>query len=107
MFVVSVEFSIKKGCGDDFIRAVVIQAGNSLHREIGCQRFNVCKPATESRRIFLYEIYTDEAAFKEHLKSDHYARFDATVKDWVESKTVNTWSLVQGDPASKDFVPLS
>jgi quinol monooxygenase YgiN len=107
MFVVAVEFSIKKGCVDDFTRAVIIQAGNSLHREPDCHRFDVCKPVTGSPRIFLYELYTNEAAFKAHQQTDHYARFQAAIKDWVKSKTVSTWELVQRDPASEDFVPIS
>lgn len=95
MYVVSVLFEIKPDNYADFSKAVIRQADNSLDREPDCQRFDVCEsPNDNPNQIYLYEIYTDEAAFQAHLKSDHFLEFDAMVMPWLESKTVSTWNLI-------------
>ena len=107
MFVVTVDFVIKKAFAKDFSKAILIQAGNSLHREAECHRFDVCVDHEDSCRIFLYEIYSSAAAFQDHLKTDHYREFNSLVKPWVEKKTVRTWKNIEIDPGSEDFVPIS
>ncbi|MDD9975838.1 MAG: antibiotic biosynthesis monooxygenase, partial [Candidatus Poribacteria bacterium] len=36
----------------------------------------------DPNRIWLYEVYVDEAAFQEHLKAPHFIKWRDTVKDW-------------------------
>ena len=107
MFVVTVDFIVKKAFAEEFSKAIMIQAGNSLQRESGCHRFDVCVDHEDPCRIFLYEMYSSEAAFQVHLNTDHYRAYDNRVKPWVENKTVKTWKSVEIDPASEDFVPIS
>jgi quinol monooxygenase YgiN len=45
------------------------------HARAGCRQFDVCESADGSQ-IFLYEIYDSEAAFKAHLATDHFVRFN-------------------------------
>ncbi len=96
MFVVTVLFEIKPEHTEAFGAAVLAQARNSLDREPDCHRFDICVDPENDARVFLYEIYSDEAAFQAHLKSDHFIDFDGRVKDWVISKTVNAWRLSEG-----------
>ena len=42
MFVVTVVFEVKKEATEAFRTAVLQQANNSLTRETGCRRFDVC-----------------------------------------------------------------
>lgn len=95
MYVITVLFEVKPGHADDFHPAMTRQAQNSLSLETGCHRFDVCTDPADRHRVFLYEIYTDEAAFQAHLASAHFKTFDATVSHWVKSKQVSAWVLEQ------------
>jgi quinol monooxygenase YgiN len=107
MFAITVEFTIKKERVEEFTRVVMIQAANSLRHETGCHRFDVCVNEDEPQRIFLYELYANEAALQDHRQTDYYAQFNATIQDWVENRDVTIWKKLEHDPSSKDFVPLS
>ena len=50
----------------------------SARLEPGCLRFDVVEPHGDEDMVLLYEIYRDRAAFEAHLRSEHYARFDAS-----------------------------
>lgn len=91
MFAVTVTFVVKEEHIDDFEGVMKTQAYNSLTREAGCHQFDVCFDPSDRRRVFLYELYTDKAAFEDHLKTDHFLNFDATVKDWLIFKTAENW----------------
>ena len=43
--------------------------------------------------MFLYEIYTDRAAFDAHLAALHYLEFNELVADWTAEKIVQTFEL--------------
>ncbi|HYM47338.1 MAG TPA: antibiotic biosynthesis monooxygenase [Burkholderiaceae bacterium] len=60
---------------------------------IGCIQFDVCIDPADRRRVFLYEVYIDRAAFEDHLNAEHFKTFDRTVASWVESKAVKPWQL--------------
>ena len=92
MHVITVEFVIEPGRTEAFREAMLRQARNSLDREPGCLQFDVCFDPNDAKRVFLYEIYVDRDAFDEHLRSAHFLEFDATVKDWLTSKSVRAWT---------------
>ena len=47
-------------------------------QEPGCLRFDLLQQVDQPTRFMLYEVYRDEAAFKEeHIQTEHYRR-------WVE-----------------------
>ena len=93
MFVVTVKFKVDAATSEDFHEAVINQAANSLSREEDCHRFDVCFDPGDPARVFLYELYTDQAAFDRHLKSEHFLNFAAHTNGWVEDKAVETWTL--------------
>ena len=91
MFIVTVNFLVEQGYVEEFMEAMLRQAQNSLNNEDGCIQFDVCQDATQPERIFLYEVYTSDAAFAEHLKTAHFLDFDKTVKPWTKSKRAEQW----------------
>ena len=91
MFVIAVEFKIKAAHVAEFRAAMLEQARNSLEREEACRQFDVCFDPKDDSRVFLYEIYDDEAAFQVHLKSAHFLEFVERVKDWTADKRVEAW----------------
>lgn len=97
MIAVTVEFNVHPPYVEVFDAAMLRQARNSLDREPDCHRFDVCRDPQVPERTFLYEVYTDQAAFDAHLTSEHFQQFDAEVKDWIASKKVAIWSIVDNE----------
>jgi (4S)-4-hydroxy-5-phosphonooxypentane-2,3-dione isomerase len=96
-WVVTVEFTIRPGFADQFLRRMTQQAADSL-LESGCSRFDVCVDPSDEHRVFLYEVYSDREAFGTHLASAHFKDFDAATREWVGSKTVAQWRLQAKEP---------
>jgi quinol monooxygenase YgiN len=92
-FVVIVVFVAKPEHRADFRREMIVNAEASRTHEPGCRQFDVCESADGSQ-VFLYEIYDDEAAFKAHLGTDHYLRFNARVTPWVADKRIVTYRRI-------------
>ncbi len=93
MYVVTVKFTLAEGAAETFMGFMRTQAQNSLELEAGCHQFDVCTDPNDARAVFLYELYSDEAAFQVHLTSDHFKRFDADVADLVAEKQVACYHL--------------
>ncbi len=93
MFVVTVLFEVVPDQADLFVTRVRQQAKDSLASEPGCYRFDVCIDQSIPERIFLYEIYTDKAAFDLHLASQHFKAFNEEVAPITTNKQVDTWNL--------------
>ena len=94
MFVVTVEFSIHPQHEREFRETVLKQARNSLTHETDCHRFDVSIDAKDGGRVFLYELYTDEAAYRAHRQTPHYHDFSTRITDWVAQKNIKTWQSV-------------
>lgn len=88
MFVVTVRFVVARPHITAFRQAMIDQARVSLASEPGCHQFDVCQTKGLGDQMFLYEIYTDNAAFDAHLASGHFRNFDETVRPWVIEKHV-------------------
>jgi len=91
MFVVCVEFQLHEGCAGEFLPLMKQQAENSLLLEEDCLRFDVLGSSTQEGLVFLYEIYTSQTAFKNHLDSQHFQTFDAATSALVKFKSVSTY----------------
>lgn len=95
MFVVCVEFGLAEGRMEEFLPLMMEQAANSLSLEPDCHYFDVCRDPEGAPIVFLYELYTDAAAFQAHLQSAHFKSFDAAVAPMVASKQVRTWHKLE------------
>ncbi len=62
------------GKRSDFLARVRQHAAACLAEEPGCLRFDVLVPDDEDT-VFLYEVYTDNAAIDSHLGTDRMARY--------------------------------
>lgn len=92
MFVVTVTFRLRPGQAAKFLKQMTAQAETSLVQEEGCHHFDVCL-SDDPLTVFLYELYTDKAAFDVHLQSPHFLAFDAAVAEMVADKQVQTFHL--------------
>lgn len=94
MYVVAVTFQIHAAHAPAFLDAIRENARHSLDIEPGCHRFDVAVGENGPETVFLYELYTDRAAFDAHLTSAHFKAFDAKVASWVAAKQVDTYQLI-------------
>ncbi len=95
MFVVVVSFQIKLDQFDAFLPLMVRNAKASLDNEPGCLQFDVCLDEAQPGSVFLYEVYTNRAAFDAHLASGHFIEFDEAVATMIETKQAQTFERVQ------------
>ncbi len=72
MYVIIAPIQIKEGCKDEFVKALLPNAQAAANTEPGCLRFDVIQDAGDPNRLWVYEIYVDEDAFKAHQASEHY-----------------------------------
>ena len=93
-YVITVDFRLRPGAMASFRRLIDDNARASVRREPGCRRFDVLAPKDEPDRVMLYEIYDDRAAFEAHLKTPHFASFNAASAELVSEKTVFEYALV-------------
>jgi autoinducer 2-degrading protein len=87
VYVIVVDFTIKPEHVAAFRTAIVENARLSRESEPGCRQFDVCVDPEDATRIFLYELYDDEAAFQAHLKTAHFLEFDRASAPWVAAKS--------------------
>jgi autoinducer 2-degrading protein len=95
-YAVIVTFAVKPMHREAFRDAILENAFASRTLEPGCSVFDVCA-SEDGSEVFLYEIYDSEAAFREHLVTDHFRRFDALVGTWVINKRVTTYHRLAND----------
>ncbi len=87
-YVVTVEFDIAAGRFGEFLRLMVENAETSRRDEPGCRRFDVCRPRNVENRVFLYEIYDDEAAFQAHLQTGHFKSFAVATRELIVARKI-------------------
>ncbi|MEM6933157.1 MAG: putative quinol monooxygenase [Pseudomonadota bacterium] len=92
MFAVTVLFTLKPGEREAFLPLMRRQAINSLALEPECRHFDVWTDPARPEEVFLYELYSDAAAFDTHLNSDHFKSFASAVEPMLMDKTVTTWA---------------
>lgn len=91
MYVVTVELEIEPDRVDAFRERMLANARASREREPGCFQFDVARDAAQPTRYYLYELYTDAAAFQAHLKTQHFLEFDRETREMVTAKKVQTF----------------
>ena len=79
---------------DDFMPKMLENAKASMEDEAECHQFDVCRDEKRANAVFLYEVYTNSAAYDEHLKTSHCKAFDASANAMIESKQIQTFTRV-------------
>lgn len=95
MFAVVVTLTVNAADVAAFLPLIERNARRSLEHETGCLQFDVATDPSKPDEVFLYELYTDEAAFQTHLKTDHFLEFDQATKSMLSAKSVSTYRKVQ------------
>jgi (4S)-4-hydroxy-5-phosphonooxypentane-2,3-dione isomerase len=89
LFSLVVQMEVRPERREEFLAGMTANAEASVRDEPGCLRFDVSAVAADPNRFFLYELYTDAAAFEAHKASPHFAQW-RTVAEQVLVGQVNT-----------------
>lgn len=92
MFVVAVLFELHPERAAEFRAAVLKNAAASIQTEEGCHRFDVCF-SDDGTNCFLYELYTDAAAFDVHKSTAHFQEFSQHVPTCVANRRFESYQL--------------
>ena len=84
MFGIFATITIKPDQRDHFLATIRDTALRSVQDELGCLRFDVFEDLADKNRYHLYEVYTDESAFQDHLDTPHAKRAMEGSKEWGE-----------------------
>jgi (4S)-4-hydroxy-5-phosphonooxypentane-2,3-dione isomerase len=91
MYVITVEFEVALEYANAFRAAIDENATLSRANEPECHQFDVCVDLALPWKFFLYELYTDRAAFDHHLATAHFLQFNALVTPWVVARQVRAY----------------
>ncbi|WP_298922282.1 putative quinol monooxygenase [uncultured Roseobacter sp.] len=94
MYAVVVTFTIKSNRLAEFLPLMEHNARASLANEPGCHQFDIATDPARLTEVFLYELYEDETAFRQHLKTQHFKEFDAAAADMIKDKSIRTYATV-------------
>ena len=88
MHIVLVLVTVRSEMLDEFERALLHNARESVAHDPGCLRFDVCQQIDDPTRWVLHEVYDAPAAHAAHRQSAHFLAYDAVAARAVTDKVV-------------------
>ena len=88
-----VEFDIKPEHREAFEEVIRGHAQRTLDAEEGCLQFDVLIPQKDANKVFLFECYRDDDAFKTHGASPILAKTRETYKDMINDRRITICSV--------------
>ena len=85
MFIVLAPVQLKPEHREDYIKTGVEAAAEMVRNErIGCVRCDIIQDAGDVNRIWFYEVFLDEAAYRTHIKTPMFKEYIDKTQDWTE-----------------------
>lgn len=88
MHIVLVQVSVKPEMLEEFERALLINASESVKKDAGCLRFDVGQAKDDPLKWVLYEVYDREESHAAHRKAAHFLAYDAVAERATTQKSV-------------------
>lgn len=92
MHIVLVRLTIRPEMHDEFERALLHNARESVLKDPGCLRFDVSQQYDDPSQWILYEIYETPDAHAAHRQSPHFLAFAEVMSRAVTERTAVTAS---------------
>ncbi|RMD63223.1 MAG: antibiotic biosynthesis monooxygenase [Alphaproteobacteria bacterium] len=89
-----VDLKLVPGTRERFIARVREHARTCLASEPGCLQFDILIPTDDGERVFLYEVYADQAAIEAHDATPHMAAYRADTAAMIAARTRTACTLV-------------
>ena len=83
-----VEFKVKPGKREDFLKVIRGHAAGTKQDEPGCLQFDVLIPDEGENTVMLFEMYKDDAAFGVHVNSPRLKATRSAYEGLYESRTI-------------------
>ena len=94
MLIVHVHVSVKSQFVEEFKKATVENASNSI-KEAGVLRFDVIQQEDDHTRFVLVEVYKNAEASAAHKETAHYAKWRDTVAEMMaEPRQGNSYTTI-------------
>ena len=84
MYIIISPIQIKPEHREQYVKALVDVARESVDTEPGCLRLDVIQDADDTNRVWVYEIFKDTDALQTHMKLPFFIEFMDATKDWRE-----------------------
>lgn len=88
MYCLLLKTQLKPGSYAAFMAAMGVNAAASVRDEPGCLSFDVLRDRSDPDRVWLYEVYVDEAAFEAHMQTAHFLASRPLVDPLILSQEV-------------------
>jgi quinol monooxygenase YgiN len=88
MHVVLVIVTVRREWLEEFERALLLNARESVRQDAGCLRFDVSQDVDDPTRWVLHEVYDTPAAHAAHRQSVHFVAYDTVAQRAVTEKIV-------------------
>jgi len=88
MHVVSIQVTVKKELLEEFERAILHNARESVAHDQGCLRFDVSQAADDPTLWLYHEVYDAPEAHAAHRQSAHFAAYADVERRAVTEKRV-------------------
>lgn len=95
MITVLARFEIVDDKEVEAISAVRRMADAVKDAEPGCVVYAVHQSQVNPRELYIYEVYTNEGAFDEHRKTEHYYELQAAFDKYLDRRSFNVELLNQ------------
>ena len=87
--VLGASLRVKKAHLAAFTKQFKKHAANCVKNEPGCLAFEVCSHKKDPTKVFLYEVYVDQAALDYHAGSKHLAKHLSIVEKWMDGARIS------------------
>ena len=88
MHIVLVLVTVRPEMLEEFERALLHNARESVARDPGCLRFDVCQQQDDPASWVLYEVYEAPEAHAAHRQAAHFLAYDGVAARAVTHKVV-------------------
>ncbi len=86
MHVIMVHIKVKPEHLVDFQRELHAHVANTKATEPGCVQFDVSIDKSDPSQLYIYEVYRDDQAMADHLKSVSLKRMGEVTPPWVAGR---------------------
>ena len=83
-----VEFNIKVGQREAFLKIIRAHAAGTKQDEEGCLQFDILIPEDDDNKVMLVEMYRDAAALDIHIASPRLQATRGAYGDMIESRNI-------------------
>lgn len=98
MYCILLKTQLEPGACAAFMQAMQVNAAASVRDEPGCLTFDVWCDRSDPDRVWLYEVYRDEAAFEAHMRTAHFLAARPLVDPLIISQEVIKGDILAFNP---------